>query len=97
MITNKQLLFERDACAGDAGAAERVLVAVNADDAPFTFGDGSLAGRFEVLLASAPVYGNALIEDGAGEPARLLAGDVLELDGSLEIPPFGVLYLKQLF
>ena len=54
VITNKQLLFERDAPASAGRGAECVLVAVNAEDVPFTLNDGALNGRFEVLLASAP-------------------------------------------
>lgn len=85
IITNKQLLFERDAPADGEQAAERVLVAVNAEDAPFTFHDSGLHGSFDVLMAYAPG------DDSMAAPCS----EVLGLDGSLEIPPFGVLYLKQ--
>ena len=114
VITNKQLLFERDASAGDAGAAERVLVAVNADDAPFTFGDDALRGRFEVLLVSAPAYDERRADpDAPGCPtvkktckaapqhenssqhdSHPAAEDTLALEGTLEIPPYGVIYLR---
>ena len=114
VITNEQLLFERDACAGAAGAAERVLVAVNADDAPFTFGDGALRGRFEVLLVSAPLsirrmpiptrpaaprskrHGRQLpsTKTAHGMIPCPLAEDTLALEGTLEIPPYGVIYLR---
>lgn len=77
VITNKQLLFERVALASDDMPDERVLVAVNAEDAPFTFYDGSLNGAFDVLFSSSDV------------------SEAMEHNGSLAIPPFGVLYLRQ--
>ena len=64
-------------------SAERVLVAVNADDAPFAFNDGSLRGEFEVLISCA-----------AGGAAASEGGTV-NLDGSLEISPFSVMYLRR--
>lgn len=78
-ITNKQLLFERTAPACDGAPEERVLAAVNAEDASFTFHDGSLNGTFDVLISSSGEHG--------AKP--------MTLEGSLDIPPFGVLYLRQ--
>lgn len=83
VITNKQLLFERAVAADGGLSAERVLVAVNADDAPFAFNDGSLRGEFEVLISCA-----------AGGAAASEGGTV-NLDGSLEISPFSVMYLRR--
>ena len=82
VITNRQLLFERSTEAEGGSAPERVLVAVNAEDAPFTFRDDALRGGFEVLVDCAA---------GAkrSEPPRRI-----ELDGHLDIPPFGVIYLR---
>ena len=120
VITNRQLLFERAVDAGEGEPAERVLVAVNAEDAPFAFRDGGLHGKFEVVLSCAPED-----DDGTGEgdvqpacrdtsaggaaPAYdvgLVCGStpvcgptpacsIIELDGTLEIPPFGLIYLRQ--
>ena len=90
VITNKQLLFERDAAAEGEQAPERVLVAVNAEDCPFTLNDGTLNGRFEVLLASAPCADNP-----NAAPDYPQTGDLLELEGSLTLLPYGVLYLRR--
>ena len=90
VITNKQLLFERDAAAESEQAPERVLVAVNAEDCPFTLNDGTLNGRFEVLLASAPCA-----DDSNAAPDYPQTGDLLELEGSLTLLPYGVLYLRR--
>ncbi len=60
VITNKQLLFERAVAADGGLSAERVLVAVNADD-------GAAASE----------------------------GGTVNLDGSLEISPFSVMYLRR--
>lgn len=91
VITNRQLLFERAVDGGDGGPAERVLIAVNAEDAPFTFRDGSLAGTFEVLVGDGANTGTVASapERTAENPRKLI------LDGALDIPPFGVLYLRQ--
>ena len=90
VITNKQLLFERDAPASAGRDAECVLVAVNAEDVPFTLNDGTLNGRFEVLLASAPCA-----DDPNAAPDYPQTGDLLELEGSLTLLPYGVLYLRR--
>lgn len=90
VITNKQLLFERDAPADAERGAECVLVAVNAEDVPFTLNDGTLNGRFEVLLASAPCA-----DDPNAAPDYPQTGDLLELEGSLTLLPYGVLYLRR--
>ena len=82
VITNRQLLFERYTEAEGGSAPERVLVAVNAEDAPFTFRDDALRGGFEVLVDCA-----AGVE--RSEPPRRL-----DLGGHLDIPPFGVIYLR---
>ena len=63
-IQNKQLLFERVAEADGEHPRERVLVAVNADDQPHTFYDGTLNCWFEDMLAEGP----------AGAHARELTG-----------------------
>ncbi len=76
VITNKQLLFERAADMDGEHPAERVLVAVNAVDEPFTLQADELRGTFADLL------------DADGAP--------VELDGSLELAPFEVRYLKTL-
>ncbi|MBM6688637.1 maltodextrin glucosidase [Collinsella tanakaei] len=76
VITNKQLLFERAADMDGEHPAERVLVAVNAVDEPFTLQADELRGTFADLL------------DADGAP--------MELDGSLELAPFEVRYLKTL-
>ncbi|WP_102338373.1 alpha-amylase family glycosyl hydrolase [Collinsella provencensis] len=81
VITNKQLLFERVAPACDGAPEERVLVAINAEDAPFTFHDGSLNGTFEALFASQSSQDAPVAES-------------ISLEGSLDIPPYGVLYLR---
>ena len=86
VITNRQLLFERSAGADDDAPAECVLVAVNAEDVPFTFSDDSLRGTFEVLVACSA--------EGAGATAQT-GTKALELDGMLEIPPFSVIYLRK--
>ena len=65
-IQNKQLLFERVAEADGEHPRERVLVAVNADDAPHTFYDGTLNCWFEDMLAEGP----------AGAAARQLSGSL---------------------
>ena len=123
VITNKQLLFERRVEAFGDQPAEEVLVAVNAEGAPFTFGDGTLTGPFEVLLACAPHgFDNGMgngsgefegrTEEGAtgaaakgfvaegssanGNTAEGSSPTVLALEGSLEIPPFSVLYLRRM-
>lgn len=130
IITNKQLLFERCVGAADGAAAEHVLVAVNADDAPFTFNDGCLQGSFDVLVsceASSPTASAAPSatspdtrpehdgeqpatgadvrpEPDTGQHAAAAEDDAhpepsanarLDLHGTLEIPPFGILYLRQ--
>ena len=100
VITNKQLLFERSADAWSADPAERVFGAIHAEDAPFTFNDGSLNGRFEVLLTSSPSDGEAAPCDSEDAPrdggsALPKQDGVIELAGSMEIPPFGVMYLRQ--
>ncbi len=104
VITNKQLLFERSVEADDDGSAEQVFVAVNAEDTPFTFHDGSLSGAFEVLLSAPGVDAEASVggceaelgSDGVDTEAReIVASSTLELNGSLDIPPFGVLYLRK--
>lgn len=76
VITNKQLLFERAADMDGEHPAERVLVAVNAVDEPFTLQADELRGSFADLLdrGAAPV----------------------ELDGSLELAPFEVRWLRSL-
>lgn len=76
VITNKQLLFERAADMDGEHPAERVLVAVNAVDEPFTLQADELRGPFADLLdrGAAPV----------------------ELDGSLELAPFEVRWLRSL-
>lgn len=76
VITNKQLLFERAADMDGEHPAERVLVAVNAVDEPFTLQADELRGSFSDLLdrGAAPV----------------------ELDGSLELAPFEVRWLRSL-
>ena len=66
--------------ADGAAAVERVLVAVNADNVPFTFNDGCLQGEFEVLVSCGT--------DGPN------SNGAIELHGSLEIPSFGVMYLR---
>ncbi|MCF6413691.1 maltodextrin glucosidase [Collinsella tanakaei] len=57
VITNKQLLFERAADMDGEHPAERVLVAVNAVDEPFTLQADELRGSFADLLdcGAAPV------------------------------------------
>ncbi|MDY2776995.1 MAG: alpha-amylase family glycosyl hydrolase [Collinsella sp.] len=80
VITNRQLLFERTV------EGERVIVAVNADEAPFTFHDDSLHGTFETLVSSSPALDG--VRDDAGDRE-------MELQGSLDIEGFGVLYLRQ--
>lgn len=129
VITNRQLLFERCVGAADGAAGERVLVAVNADDAPFTFNDGCLQGSFDVLVsyeASSPTASAApsatspgtrpehdgeqpasgadvRSEPDTGQHAAAAEDDAhpkpsanarLDLHGTLEIPPFGILYLR---
>ena len=76
VITNKQMLFERAADMDGEHPAERVLVAVNAVDEPFTLQADELRGSFADLLdrGAAPV----------------------ELDGSLELAPFEVRWLRSL-
>ncbi|HJG32070.1 MAG TPA: maltodextrin glucosidase [Collinsella ihuae] len=76
VITNKQLLFERAADMDGEHPAERVLVAVNAVDEPFTLQADELRGSFADLLdrGAAPV----------------------ELDGSLDLAPFEVRWLRSL-
>lgn len=66
VLTNHQLIFER------ASDRERMLVAINASDAPFTAQHGDLRGT----------------------ASELISGDILELDGSLEMPAYSVQYLK---
>ena len=80
VITNRQLLFERAVDARGDEPTERVLVAVNAEDAPFTFRDGELQGEFEVLVSC----------DTDGQDSN----GTIELHGSLEIPSFGIMYLR---
>ena len=65
-IQNKQLLFERVAAEDGEHPRERVLVAVNAEDAPHTFYDGTLNCWFEDMLA----------EGAAGAAARQLTGSL---------------------
>ncbi len=48
LLTNKQIIFEREA------GGERVLVAVNAEDAPFTAHFDARAGRATDLITGAP-------------------------------------------
>lgn len=86
VITNRQLLFERSAGADDDAPAECVLVAINAEDVPFTFSDDSLRGTFEVLVACDA--------EGAGATAQT-GTKALELDGMLEVPPFSVICLRK--
>ena len=86
VITNRQLLFERNAGADGDAPAECVLVAINAEDAPFTFNDDSLRGTFEVLVASSGEGADATVQTGT---------NALELDGILDIPPFSVIYLRK--
>ncbi|MDN0068579.1 alpha-amylase family glycosyl hydrolase [Collinsella ihumii] len=76
VITNKQLLFERAVDMDGEHPSERVLVAVNAVDEPFTLQADELRGSFADLLdrGAAPV----------------------ELDGSLELAPFEVRWLRSL-
>ena len=76
VITNRQLLFERAVDMDGEHPAERVLVAVNAVDEPFTLQADELRGSFADLLdrGAAPV----------------------ELDGSLELAPFEVRWLRSL-
>lgn len=113
VITNRQLLFERSVAPTDGSAGERVLVAINADDAPFTFDDSSLQGSFEVLVsceAGSPTASAAPSatspdthpeHDGGHPTAKVDASPEphadagLDLHGTLEIPPFGILYLRQ--
>ena len=120
VITNRQLLFERAVDAGEGEPAERVLVAVNAEDAPFAFRDGGLHGKFEVVLSCAPEDDDGTSEGdvqpacrdtsaGGAAPAYdvgLACGStpacgptpacsIIELDGTIEIPPFGLIYLRQ--
>lgn len=92
VITNKQLIFERAVDGCDGEAAERVLVAVNAEDAEATLCDSSLAGTFEVLVE----YGEQAHQNKLDDAEELANPVQLELSGSLTLPPFGVLYLKQL-
>ena len=80
VITNRQLLFERAVDARGDEPTERVLVAVNAEDAPFTFHDGGLQGEFEVLVSC----------DTDGQDSN----GTIELHGSLEIPSFDIMYLR---
>ena len=94
VITNKQLLFERAAGADGDAAGERVLVAVNADDAPFTFYDSALCGRFEVLIGCAPGEGRPACDQQPEEGGQLEREREIELDGHLDIPPFGIIYLR---
>ena len=86
VITNRQLLFERSAGADDDAPAECVLVAINAEDVPFTFSDDSLQGTFEVLVACGTEGTDATAQTGTRS---------LELDGMLDIPPFSVIYLRK--
>ena len=65
-IQNKQLLFERVADAYGDQPRERVLVAINADEEPHTFYDGTLNCWFEDMLAEGP----------AGARARELTGSL---------------------
>ena len=65
-IQNKQLLFERVADAYGDQSRERVLVAINADEEPHTFYDGTLNCWFEDMLAEGP----------AGARARELTGSL---------------------
>lgn len=86
VITNRQLLFERSAGADGDAPAECVLVAINAEDVPFTFSDSSLRGTFEVLIACGTEDAGVTAQTGT---------KALELDGMLEVPPFSVIYLRK--
>ena len=66
VLTNHQLIFERRT------DDERMLVAINASDAPFTAHNGELGGTM----------------------TDLLTGNVIQMSGQLEMPPYSVQYLK---
>lgn len=66
VITNHQLIFERKT------DSERMLVAINASDAPFTAYNGELGGTM----------------------TDLLTGETVEMNGSLDMPPYSVQYLR---
>lgn len=66
VLTNHQLVFERKT------DSERMLVAINASDAPYTAQNGELGGTM----------------------TDLLTGEVIEMNGHLEMPPYSVKYLK---
>lgn len=66
VITNHQLIFERRT------DSERMLVAINASDSPYTAYNGELGGTAEDLLT----------------------GEIVEMNGHLDMPPYSVQYLK---
>ena len=66
VLTNHQLVFERKT------DSERMLVAINASDAPYNAQNGELGGTM----------------------TDLLTGEVIEMNGHLEMPPYSVKYLK---
>lgn len=119
VITNRQLLFERSVNAEGERPAERVLAAVNADSAPFTFSDACLHGAFQVLFDSEGGAESRAAEaatrevSGTGGASGELTTEATPLDaddeavshpmaktlrltlgGNLEVPPFGVVYLR---
>ena len=94
VITNHQLVFERRT------DHDRVLVAVNASDAPYTAGSGELQGEYTELLntditedikSAAESTENS---ENSDAPETTASAEKISLQGQLRMPPYSVQYLR---
>ena len=96
VITNHQLVFERRT------DQDRVLVAVNASDTPYTAGSGELQGEYTDLLnTDTGKDAKAVSENKESSEDSVSSGTVssasaekISLQGQLHMPPYSVQYLR---
>ena len=88
VITNHQLIFERKS------DKERILVAINAGDAPYTAYHGELQGDYIELISEISAKEiNAL---DISDHTEGITVQSFHMDGQLELPPYSVRYFKMI-